>query len=229
MFLNSETKARIGKLVEWVRTRRSFLSAPTLILVLVGIIGVYTLLWWLVPIHREYSGNQEDGNNVSYQIEFVKIMAQIALGVLVLGTLCVAWRRATAAERTVEVAQEGQITERFTRAIDQLGNSDMVIRLGGIYALERIAKGSPKDHWQVMEVLTAYVREKNPTNRSQDQPQAFRPIPFDIQAILEVLGRRNTEHENPNQSLNLRMTDLRGAELEGADLRRVDLRFAGPP
>ncbi len=51
--------------------------------------------------------------------------------------------------------QAGQITERFTRAIDQLGNSSMDVRLGGIYALERIARDSRHDHPQVMEVLTA--------------------------------------------------------------------------
>src|SRR3954471_10607316 len=41
---------------------------------------------------------------------------------------------------------QGQITERFTRAIDQLGATDdkgnkrLEIRLGGIYALERISR-----------------------------------------------------------------------------------------
>jgi hypothetical protein len=53
----------------------------------------------------------------------------------------------------------GQITERFTRAIDQLGNPKLDVRLGGIYALERIARDSRDDHPQIVEVLTAYVRE----------------------------------------------------------------------
>jgi hypothetical protein len=56
----------------------------------------------------------------------------------------------------------GQITERFTRAIDQLGSDKVEIRLGGIYALERIARDSYHDHPQVVEVLTAYVRERAP-------------------------------------------------------------------
>src|SRR5215217_223798 len=57
-------------------------------------------------------------------------------------------------------AEQGQITERFTRAIDQLGSEKLQIRLGGIYALERIAWDSPeRDYSTVMEVLTAYVRE----------------------------------------------------------------------
>src|SRR5215204_7190423 len=60
-------------------------------------------------------------------------------------------------------AEQGQITERFTRAIDQLGSEKLEIRLGGIYALERIARDSPeKDYSTVMEVLTAYVRQNSP-------------------------------------------------------------------
>jgi hypothetical protein len=70
-------------------------------------------------------------------------------------------------QRTLELTEQNQITERFTRAIDQLGETDdngnprLEIRLGGIYALERIDKESPERayHSTVMEVLTAYVRE----------------------------------------------------------------------
>src|SRR4051812_24926990 len=40
----------------------------------------------------------------------------------------------------------GQLTERFTRAIDQLGSTSLDVRLGGIYALERIARDSADDH-----------------------------------------------------------------------------------
>lgn len=40
-------------------------------------------------------------------------------------------------QENLKIAQEGQITERFTRAIEQLGNPATEIRLGGIYALGR--------------------------------------------------------------------------------------------
>jgi uncharacterized protein YjbI with pentapeptide repeats len=62
--------------------------------------------------------------------------------------------------------QAGQITERFTRAIDQIGSRELDVRLGGIYALERIARDSGDDHPQVVEVLTAFVREhtREPSN-----------------------------------------------------------------
>ena len=61
--------------------------------------------------------------------------------------------------------RSGQITERFTRAVDQLGNPTLDVRLGGIYALERIAHDSRDDHPQVVEVLTAYGREHAPWPR----------------------------------------------------------------
>ena len=67
-----------------------------------------------------------------------------------------------AATRSQDLTRQGQITERFTRAIDQLGSDKDEVRLGGIYALGRIARDSPPDHWPIMEILTAYVRKRAP-------------------------------------------------------------------
>ena len=64
--------------------------------------------------------------------------------------------------RQVAVAEQGHVTDRFTKAIEQLGSDNLAVRLGGIYALERIAKDSKRDHWTIMEVLTAYVRQNAP-------------------------------------------------------------------
>jgi hypothetical protein len=76
--------------------------------------------------------------------------------------------------------EQGQNTERLTRGIDQLGATDddgnprLDIRLGGIYALERIDKESHERPYQstVMEVLTAYVRENAPwPHKSSKSPE----------------------------------------------------------
>ena len=109
----------------------------------------------------------------------------------------------------LEISQKGQINDRFTKAIEQLGAVDqggrkrLEVRLGGIYALEQIAKDSPDDHhWPIMEVLTAYVRENAPWKeeepRSQEEISPREPQPTqsnqapprlaaDIQAILVLL------------------------------------------
>ena len=60
-------------------------------------------------------------------------------------------------KRTLELTEQGQITDRFTKAIDQLGKTDDnndkrigEIRLGGIYALAQIAVEDPERyHWPI--------------------------------------------------------------------------------
>jgi hypothetical protein len=67
------------------------------------------------------------------------------------------------------LSREGQVTDRYTTAIEQLG-SDKLVRIGGIYALERVARDSAKDHPTVMEVLTAFIREHSREPRPEPGP-----------------------------------------------------------
>jgi hypothetical protein len=111
-------------------------------------------------------------------------------------------------------SREAQVTDRYTKAIEQLGSGTLDVRIGAIYALERIARDSPKDHPAVMEVLAAFVRENSrdpwpcPGDRLPDAPsRSTRP---DVQAALTVIGRRNTAQDRG-------VIDLTGANLTFAD------------
>ena len=136
----------------------------------------------------------------------------------------------------LEVAQQGQVTERFTRATDQLGHAELNVRIGGIYALERIANDSPDDRNTIAEVLTAFVRDRAPwPPRPGTQPSADTPIKevpelqvrvLDVQAALTVLLRRRPP-PSPSRGLDLHATDLRKALLDGANLQGADLSRAG--
>jgi hypothetical protein len=129
--------------------------------------------------------------------------------------------------------QEKLVTERFSTSVTQIGNTKEVVRIGGIYSLERIAKDSPKDHWTIMEVLTAYVRQNSPL---PPKGKAASPIPIDIQSALTVIGRRNSKQESAEKRLDLSFSNLSGAELwdanlsgaklGGANLSEADLRGA---
>lgn len=118
----------------------------------------------------------------SYRATLAQILGGIAVGIGIYYT----WQRNN-------IAQEGQITERFTRAVDQLGAVDkdgdpaIEIRLGGIYALERIANESDKDYLPIMEILTAYVKKNASIEDSKVKEQ--NKIRLDIQTILTVIGR----------------------------------------
>lgn len=164
-------------------------------------------------------------------------LAQIIGGIAVLAGFYATVKNIRLSQESFALAQQGQITDRFTKAIEQLGAVDasgkkkLEVRLGGIYALERIAYESERDHWPIIEVLTAYIRDNAPRREQQDlkEPQDLKqsaelqPRPeTDIQAILTVLGRRNVHFEN-GERLNLRHTDLTGAYLYKADFSKANL------
>jgi uncharacterized protein YjbI with pentapeptide repeats/membrane protein implicated in regulation of membrane protease activity len=165
-------------------------------------------------------------------------------GLAALGSLAMA-------TRTHRLTQQGQITERYTKAIEQLGSDKLDVRLGGIYALERIAKDSQRDHPTVVEVLSAFVREhSDPTHADSElsmakvfstflqgdsDPAAERPDhkpkpTTDVRAALVVLGRLPFR---PNVSrADLSNVDFPGvalgrANLSGFQLTGADLRGAG--
>jgi len=59
---------------------------------------------------------------------------------------------------TQRVQWRPQVTERFTRAIEQLGqrrDDKLDVRIGAACALEQIVRDSAELHWPIMEVLTA--------------------------------------------------------------------------
>ncbi|MFI1195547.1 pentapeptide repeat-containing protein [Micromonospora sp. NPDC020750] len=97
---------------------------------------------------------------------------------------------------------QGQITDRFTRAVEQLGQpgtEKVDVRLGAIYALERIMRDSAEDQPAVVDILAAFIRVHAPApSQARSAPATTRPTervpshpPVDIQAALTVLGRRD--------------------------------------
>lgn len=107
-------------------------------------------------------------------------LIQLLGGAFFFVTAYFTWRNIKTAEANLKVTEEKQITERFSQAIEHLGSEKIQIRLGGIYSLERIAKDSDKDRWQVLEVLTAFVREEYKIERNQK--------PFDFYDPCEDWG-----------------------------------------
>ncbi len=187
-----------------------------------------------------------------------RTLTQIILGLFGLVALGLLAVRSWANYKDARTAEQGHITDRFNKAIELLGATHEKgepkpeIRLGAIYALERIARDSARDHWAVMEVLTAYVREnsrwkepaprvsrsglgllgatfwdaKTATKEEKQSEEKFNPR-IDIQAILTVLGRRErSKAREDDNRLDLSNTDLRGAHLVAAHLEGANLRAA---
>jgi uncharacterized protein YjbI with pentapeptide repeats len=130
-------------------------------------------------------------------------------------------------------AEQGQVTDRFGRAVQQLGDGAPDVRIGGIYALERLANDSPGDQSSIVEILSAYVRDHTAPSRSSGCVR-FTPtqVPFvgglaasltnDVEVALEVLGRRDRSQDGKSTE-DLRNVCLSGFNLEGLNLSGVNL------
>jgi uncharacterized protein YjbI with pentapeptide repeats len=146
-------------------------------------------------------------------------------------------KNAEAANKNAETANQKQITERFSKAIEQLGSDKPEVILGGIYTLERIARDSEPDQWTIMEVLTAFVRqnapiiEENESQSSEDQEKLLK-LRISIRACLTVIAeRKHPDLENKRLDLtkvnisgfNLVQFKLKGFNFTGADLTEANL------
>jgi uncharacterized protein YjbI with pentapeptide repeats len=174
-------------------------------------------------IYHEYSERQvlavqerDISKRITAENSNLTTAAQVCGGLfLFIGLGFTAWNSWTTqknmqiAQRNMQIAEDGKITDRFSKAVELLASDKLSMRLGGIYALERIAKDSDRDSDdQVMEILMAFVRAKRCR-------QVDKEIDSDIQAILNILKLRNC--------LGI---DLSGAHLSGAYLIEADLPLA---
>jgi len=178
---------------------------------------------------------QEGGQNTS-RSEVLRNVGLLVVGIIGLGFGI--WRAYTA-YRQISIAEQGHFTERFSVAVGHLGNEMLPVRLGGIYALWRLAEDSPKrDLTKVLDILCAYVRnpphsaigesltETVPLGENNETQGALIPISTpaaapDVQIILNLITKFGTPFRSVlNYSYHL---DLHGADLGGANLKNANL------
>ena len=109
-----------------------------------------------------------------------------------------------------------------------LGNQLLSVRLGGIYALRKLAEEHPEGyHVQVMDLFCAFLR--NPPTTVQQTVSLNGPNQ-DVEAILEVIRTRSADRltieERVSYVLDLRCSRLQGARLDNANLFKAKLWYA---
>lgn len=151
---------------------------------------------------------------------------QVFGGLIVFFGAYVAWRRLAVSEAQLIAAQDTHVTARYAKAVEQLGDPSLDVRLGGIYALERIARNSAADMGPIIEILGAFARGRSPwPPRIPGQFTAQAPIEDvptlgirapDVQAAVTVLGRM-VRSDQP--WLRLATTDLRKSRMYGLNMQ----------
>ncbi|MET9631867.1 pentapeptide repeat-containing protein [Lentzea sp. NPDC006480] len=116
------------------------------------------------------AGKPFDGKDfVTAKLDAVKIALSIAAGGGALFALYLGVRRQRTAERDLRArldaqahteldAANRQVTEQYTKAVEHLGADKAPVRLGGLYALERLAQDNEGHRQTVVNVICAYLR-----------------------------------------------------------------------
>jgi hypothetical protein len=110
--------------------------------------------------------------------------------------------------------REGHVTDRYTKAVSQLGDDSSPVRVGGVYALERIGHDSAKDRTTIIYVLGAFIRERSRVPQRKAHP------PEDLLAGIRGAGRLL---QRSDVQLDLREADLRNTELSRLPMEQVIL------
>ncbi|HEX8738235.1 MAG TPA: pentapeptide repeat-containing protein [Pyrinomonadaceae bacterium] len=212
---------------------------------------------WLIPKWqvRTLKNKKGGANQSEFDLEKERIklrddtrktLAQIIGGAFFVLGLFVTYYTFDLNRQGQELNREAQVTDRFSKAVALLKEDDVSVRLGGLYALERVAKDSPKDHTTVMEILAAYIRERSKEQREQfikdkepanptilPEAEGFYelPAPTDVLAAATIINRRTWENDKKDfvfdlSGANLRYADLRNAHLSDTNFIVVNLRQA---
>lgn len=195
---------------------RSALGVAAVVLVLVAVLFLPRLL-----LDWDLAGTPVGDRAKAVNDVRTGLLQAVGGLVVVLGAV-LTWRQ-------LQVNRAGQVTDAFASAITHLGDPSLDVRLGGIYALERIARTSKGDRQAIEEVLCLFVKNRATTEDRE----------IDVNVALLVLGRRRPAggalaldrallHDVRLRFTNLAEVDLHfanldGAHLFGADLTKTDL------
>ncbi|WP_258018010.1 pentapeptide repeat-containing protein [Streptomyces noursei] len=158
-------------------------------------------------------------------------------------------RQLRVSQDELNATREGDVTDRFSRAMEQLGSDQPDVRIGGMYALWRIADRSVRDHEAVVSIMVAYLRTHLPgppqepgapaADVSINSVRSLETHTAEAQVALTCLGGLGQER-NPGwlnvsfayprrvagDGLWLNGVDLDGTCLEAANVYQVDLSGA---
>ena len=213
----------------WIVRNKFFVGAIVAVAVLSAVVWGWEWLQWMSWLCWSWLGAVSE-----FQESRSTTLRNI--GLLVGGGIAiwVAYRRSV-------IAQSNLLNERCQKGADMLGSPVLAVRLGGIYALRRLASDHPEQyHGQVMLLLSAFIR--HPTKDNDDQEGA--PVTSssrkpnlkddrlrdDVEAAIWTIGARTEADvklwEKEKFYIDLTNANLTGARLFNANLTNVILNGA---
>ncbi|MFI6134160.1 pentapeptide repeat-containing protein [Micromonospora sp. NPDC051141] len=197
----------------WLLSERGIASAVCL----VAVVGIAALVAML-----QVAKTSTAADRANLQIEAIKYGIGLLAASGAVAALLLAVRRQQLSEdshklalktqaHTETDAAERRVTELYTKAVEQLGSADAAVRLGGLYALERVAQNSPSQRQTVINVLCAYLRMpyEVPTSVLRDALPIAESSSNSVGELPLLSNERPESSRDPHQELQVRLTAQR--------------------
>lgn len=183
---------RFQTLKDYVISRLSLLGpwslwvkAPTGLAVLAVLFLIFGTIFW--GAFREWLIANESGSTT------IRNLGLVAAGLI---ALPLAIWRGLVAEKQADAAQQSLSNERYQKGAEMLGHERLSVRLGGIYALQRLAKDYPEKYLiQIVQLLGEFVRYPTKDLEYEQVIKADRLPPFtreDVQTAVRAICGRGT-------------------------------------
>ena len=177
---------------------------------------VLSIVFW------EWLSSGESGSTT------IRNIALVAAGLI---ALPLAIWRGVVANRQANTAQQGLLNERYQKGAEMLGSEVLSVRLGGIYALQRLSEEWPDQyHIQIMRLFCAFVRLPTRDQSLESGQAVIEPgtplgIRQDVEAVMQMIGSRAKSRITLERIADFKL-DLRGADLPTAQFLDADLSNA---
>ncbi|MFG2544057.1 pentapeptide repeat-containing protein [Streptomyces sp. NPDC048594] len=200
-----------------------------------GMLGVLFVVLPGVVVDHDLAGASVAAQDRLKAVNDVRTtLLQVVGGLIVLFGAYATWRQLRVSQDGLRATREGYVTDRFSRAVDQLGSDNLDVRIGGLHALWRIAEQSTRDREAIISIQAAYLRTHlpwppaGPESPAPDVPiNDIAPLEIrtaDAQVALTALGVLCQRREQ--SWVNLSVTDLRRADCDGLWFPEVNFDHA---
>ena len=142
----------------------------------------FSIIFW------EWLNGAESGSTT------IRNIALVAAGLV---ALPLAIWRGIVAERQATTARQGLLNERYQKGAEMMGSDVLSVRLGGIYALQRLADDCPEQYQiQIMRLFSAFTRlptkdQSLVSGQVKIEAGTQLGIRQDVEAVIEAVNSRS--------------------------------------
>ena len=163
--------------------KQQLLSLAIVIVIVVALLDIGPLPSWLLTMDSRQIGHLTAFEQLQIQQDMRVTILQALGGLALISGAIVAWSQVVNANQTLALSRSTRVTEVFAKAVEQISADGLAARLGGLYALDKLARDNEKERQTIADIFSAFARQTPATllrrrPLTHRQQSVFLPVGF---------------------------------------------------